>query len=277
MNELTSTKESRALTVAEVRSNVNLIQEVMKSVMKKDVHYGVVPGCGMKPTLLKPGAEKIMATFKLSADPVIDDLSNSDCVKYRITVKLNTFAGVFVGSGIGECSSDEEKFKWRKAIGKEFDETPEDRRRSKWANGKEGPYQLSQVRTNPADLANTVLKMAKKRALVDAVLTATAASDIFNQDIEELPEELRQEEAAPVGKPAVEMPQEKKPDPKTSSASVISEPQAKRLYAISKGSGYSDEDVKAYLSKNYGIDSSKAIAREHYEDIVSYFQVKKNG
>ena len=39
---------------------------------------------------------------------------------------------------------------------------------------------------NPADHYNTVLKMAKKRALVDAVLTTTAASDIFSQDLEEL-------------------------------------------------------------------------------------------
>ena len=39
---------------------------------------------------------------------------------------------------------------------------------------------------NPADNYNTVLKMAKKRALVDAVLTATAASDIFTQDLEDI-------------------------------------------------------------------------------------------
>ena len=36
-----------------------------------------------------------------------------------------------------------------------------------------------------ADVYNTVLKMAKKRALVDATLTATAASDIFTQDVED--------------------------------------------------------------------------------------------
>ena len=39
---------------------------------------------------------------------------------------------------------------------------------------------------NPADYYNTVLKMAKKRAHVDAMLTATAASDIFTQDLEDL-------------------------------------------------------------------------------------------
>ena len=43
---------------------------------------------------------------------------------------------------------------------------------------------------NPADHYNTVLKMAKKRALVDAVLTTTAASDIFTQDLDDIANHL---------------------------------------------------------------------------------------
>ena len=45
---------------------------------------------------------------------------------------------------------------------------------------------------------NTVLKMAKKRALVDAVLTATAASDIFTQDLEDISANLAASMPAPV-------------------------------------------------------------------------------
>jgi ribosomal protein L12E/L44/L45/RPP1/RPP2 len=41
---------------------------------------------------------------------------------------------------------------------------------------------------NPADVYNTVLKMAKKRAQVDATLTATGTSDLLTQDIEEMVE-----------------------------------------------------------------------------------------
>ena len=273
--ELTVT-ESRQKTVAEVRANVNLIQDVMKSVMKKDVHYGTVPGCGNKPTLLKPGAEKIMATFKLSADPQIDDLSTSDSIRYRITVRLATFEGVFVGSGIGECSSDEEKYKWRRAVGKEFEETPEDRKRKKWRKGYNGgdERQEEQIRTNPADLANTILKMAKKRGLVDAVLTSTAASDIFNQDIEDLPEELIGEEKKPSGKPDVDMPKEKK-DAAPKDPSIITEPQSKRLYAIARGSNYSNEDIKAHLNDDYNLASTKDIPKEFYEDIVEHFKIAK--
>ena len=44
---------------------------------------------------------------------------------------------------------------------------------------------------NPADYYNTALKMAKKRAHVDAILTATAASDCFTQDVEDMQREKK--------------------------------------------------------------------------------------
>lgn len=48
---------------------------------------------------------------------------------------------------------------------------------------------------------------------------------------------------------------------------LISEAQRKRLYAISKSQGISEIAMKAYLAKEYGIDSSKSIKREWYENI----------
>lgn len=193
MNEVSvPTQEIRPterLSAAQIRADVNLIQEVMKAVMIDKVHYGTVPGCGDKPTLLKPGAEKIASTFRLAIDPVVEDLSTSDEIRYRVAAKVtHQTTGTFLGSGIGEASTSEEKYKWRKAVSlEEYNSIPDDRRRLKYY--KEGQPAM-QVRTNPADVANTVLKMAKKRALVDAVLTITAASDCFTQDIEDMPEEL---------------------------------------------------------------------------------------
>lgn len=201
--------QAKPLTAKELQAQVNLIQQVMQQVMKEGSHYGKIPGCGSKPTLLKPGAEKIMATFRLSADPVIEDLSAEDEIRYRVTVRLTSAIGTFVGAGIGECSSSEDKYKWRKVVcDEEFEETPDDRRREKWIKPyQQRAFKVKQVRTSPSDLANTILKMAKKRALVDATLTATAASDIFEQDIEDLPEEFINQE--PNGKESVGMPEEK--------------------------------------------------------------------
>jgi hypothetical protein len=183
----------RSLTAAEVRSQVNLIQDVMRSVMFEGTHYGKIPGT-QSVSLYKAGAEKLMATFRLAAKPEVEDLSADGEVHYRVTVNLLSAGGAFLGAGIGECSSREDKYSWRAMLcQEEFDATPENRRRIKFSKYQGRVEQKKQIRTNPADVANTILKMAKKRAQVDAVITVTAASDIFTQDIEDLPDELREQ------------------------------------------------------------------------------------
>lgn len=177
------------LTAMAVVARVRLIQEVMANVMKKDVHYGTIPGTP-KPTLYKPGAEQLLVTFRIApAEPKVEDLSTSDSIRYRVT-RSGIANGVPVAAGVGEASSDEEKYKWRRPVcDAEFEATPEDRRRMKF---KRDGSSDKQIRTNPADVANTILKMADKRAFVAMTLLATAASDCFSQDLEDLPEEVRE-------------------------------------------------------------------------------------
>jgi hypothetical protein len=296
-NEITTEMETRALTARDIRAQVNLIQEVMKEVMKKDVHYGIIPGC-KKPSLYKPGSEKILATFRLAVEPIVEDLSHSDEARFRVKTKLTHMgSGVFVGSGIGECSSDEEKYKWRKAVcEEEYNDTPEDRKREKWVKGYDKPaYKVKQVRTNIADVANTILKMAKKRSQIDATLTATAASDVFDQDIEDLPPEIQQEiandQAPQSTKPEVAMPRSKAetgpqpahPAPQATQPSnpaptgpVISDPQRKRLYAIAMSAGMNQEQFKEFLLFNYEIEDSRTIGRSQYDEICKAAEAWKN-
>lgn len=207
--ELATREQTASLTAAEIRAQVNLIQQVMRAVMVDGTHYGKIPGCGDKPALFKPGAEKLLSTFKIAVEPIVEDLSTGDERRYRVSARCTSMSdGRFLGAGTGEASSTEEKYHWRRAVCKgEFDATPEDRRREKW--NRDGS-RVQQVRTAPADVANTVLKMAKKRAQVDATLTVTAASDCFAQDIEDLPEELRDDAPPPPIKP----PKEKAAPPK---------------------------------------------------------------
>lgn len=181
-------------TVATIKARVQMVQHVMRDVMKPGVHYGQIPGTP-KPTLYKPGAEIIALAFGFAPRYTVDDLSTGDSIRYRVTCELySRESGGFVGSGHGEASSDEEKYRWRKAVcAEEFAETPEDRKRVKWAKGKGGStYTIEQVRTEPADIANTVLKMAEKRAFIDAIRTTTGCSDMFSQDLEDLPTEVRE-------------------------------------------------------------------------------------
>ena len=191
---MSETKEIQVMppqSVSEIKSQIQAIQQVMKSVMKPKEHYGTLPGCGDKPVLFKPGAEKIMATFRIAPKFEIEDLSTSDECRYRvISTGVYSPDGTFLGQGVGECSSNEEKYKWRASVcNEEYNETPENRRRSKWKKGYNGKpaYSIDQVRTDHADQANTVLKMAVKRAQVAMVLTVTGASDIFAQDLEDMP------------------------------------------------------------------------------------------
>lgn len=210
------------LRAADVRAQVNLIQEVMKEVMQgpardekgreiPGVHYGLVPGCGDKPTLLQPGAHKLLMTFRLVADPDMTLVPmERGHREVRCKVKIYSQGGVLLGAGVGTCSTMEGKYRFRTGP-VEFTDKPVPReywdlRNSNPAKAKtllgEGMIpkkndvgawvcarQGEKVEhDNPADYYNTVEKMAYKRALVSATLTVTAASDIFTQDIEDMPE-----------------------------------------------------------------------------------------
>lgn len=182
-----------AHTAAHIKAQVNRIQEVMRAVMKEGAHFGVIPGTD-KPTLYKAGSEVLLSTFRIAVDPEVEDLSVGDEIRYRVrAVGRHMASDMIVGVGIGEASSSEEKYKWRRAVcDDEYEDTSPDQRRIKYVRARNGTiYRNKQVRAEPADYANTILKMAKKRAQIDLCLTALAASDIFTQDLEDMPEHLR--------------------------------------------------------------------------------------
>lgn len=188
-------RETNQFSAIEIRQRVNLVQEVMRSIMKSDTHYGVIPGT-KKPSLYKPGAEVLCVTFRIADKYEVEDLTVDGMARYRVRcVGVHQVSGVVLGEGLGECSSHEEKYKWRGAIcAEEFEVTPENLRRLKFAKWNNKVEKKQQIRTESADQANTILKMACKRAKIAMTLNATAASDIFTQDIEDLPEELRHDD-----------------------------------------------------------------------------------
>jgi len=221
MNAIVKAEHVLPMTATDVRSHVNLIQEVLRSTMKEGTHYGKIPGTE-KPSLWKPGAEQIAMAFRIGVSYRIDELTTAGCVRFRVVaVGTHQGTGTILGEGIGECSSNEEKYKWRKAYQREFNAATESHRRIKygWNNGKKEEYEVQQIRTEPADLANTILKMACKRAQVAMTLNVTAASDIFTQDIEDLPEDLRPDDYSTAPREPVAQPQSK-----SGSAPVNSQP-----------------------------------------------------
>lgn len=164
-----STLPDLIITSTEAKERIDKLQEFVKTSMVRGVDYGSIDGFS-KPTLLKPGAEKLCDAFGFSKTvDVINRIEQWDVgvFTYEVRVTLsNKETGVVEAEGIGLCNSKETSFRYQ----------------------------------DPFTIVNTLLKMAKKRALIDAVLSATRASGLFTQDIEDFPKPDRKGGDAPATK-----------------------------------------------------------------------------
>lgn len=210
---------SRAMTVDELRENLAFIKEVMSTVMKEAVDYGKIPGCGDKPGLFQPGAQKLCMTFQLTDSvkkEVMRELPNFHR-EYEITISLTSQTGRS-WEGVGTCSTMESKYRYRKAERKcpKCGHNTIIKGKAEYGGGyicfaKKGgcgakfndndPAITGQPggqveNENPADHWNTVRKMAFKRALVHAAINATNTSELWSQDLEDLAANARREEEA---------------------------------------------------------------------------------
>jgi hypothetical protein len=184
-----------ALGTEAVLARVTRIQEIKMKVMKRNVHFGPpFPGSD-KDTLLKPGGELLLMTFQIAAVPEVEDLSTPDCARYRVRMRaVHQQTGEVLGEFTAEASSDEEKRRWRGAVcDAEWDEAPSDQKRKLWKKRRDGEvYTVIQIRTSPADVANDVLAMAQKRAMIGLTRQVLACSDLFDQNLEDLPDYLKE-------------------------------------------------------------------------------------
>jgi hypothetical protein len=234
--------EDYAMGVDAVVRQVNVIQDVMHRVMKSKEHYDTIPGTN-KPSLLKPGAEKLNLVFRLRPEYQIikTDLGGGHR-EYEVTCTLYHIpTGQSVGQGVGSATTMEGKYRYRggekegtgQPIPKEYWNLKSEGKMAEaqaliggrgFAAGKiDGKWEICSIgekveHDNPADYYNTILKMAKKRAHVDAILTATAASDIFTQDTEDMTEVLPK--STPEPKKAPIKPPQKKTEAKSETATV---------------------------------------------------------
>lgn len=203
--------QESALSAESLKRQVSIVREAMGAVMKKGHHFDAIPGCGDKPVLLKPGAEVIALTFQFAPQyEVAQTRIEQGHREYEVTCLLiHRPTGGYVGQGVGSCSTMETKYRYRKAEQKcpHCGEEAIIKGKQEYGGGwicyaKKGGcgakfkdkdpaienQNMGRVEhDNPADYYNTCLKMAKKRAFVDAILTSTAASDVFTQDIEDQP------------------------------------------------------------------------------------------
>lgn len=247
----------------ELEKRLDQITTLTKKKMKNGKDFGQIPGCD-KPSLWQPGAEKIKMLFNLSADPEIEDLSNAFEVRYRVRCKIYSNDNRFLGAVSGECSSAEEKYKWRSAVcNEEFDDTPEADRRVKYGRkrGGTGFWKQRQVAMNPFSQRNTILQMAQKRAFVAAIKNTTGASEIFTVDGDDGADSGRKETEH---KESIKTPKQTKGNNKPSD--VIADAAQNELITLIEGYGIAPLDVQQVLEEN-GASSIGEIKKTSYSAI----------
>ncbi|QPQ34425.1 hypothetical protein [Lysinibacillus sp. JNUCC-52] len=211
---LSSTLPNLVITSTEAKERIDMLQEFVKTSMVRGIDYGAIDGFS-KPTLLKPGAEKLCDAFGfLKTVDVINRIEQWDIgiFSYEVKVTLsNKETGVIEVEGIGLCNSKEAAFRFQ----------------------------------DPFTIVNTLLKMAKKRALIDAVLSATRASGLFTQDIEDFP----------------------KPNRKGGDA-LATEHQLKTLYRIVEEMGMPNGVAKEMMKIKFAVDKSTLLTKQQVHEFI---------
>jgi hypothetical protein len=196
-----------------VRRREQLV-EFVRRILRADTDYGKIPGTE-KNTLLKPGAEKLTTFFGLTKRyRLITKVEDWDGARhggepffyylYRCQLWRGDF---FVAESDGSCNSWERKYRFRRSdrVCPECSATAIKKGKpeygggwvcyrgkggcgARWADGDATIEQqtVESKNDNPADLVNTIQKMAQKRALIAATLLAVNASEFFTQDMEDL-------------------------------------------------------------------------------------------
>lgn len=219
LNALSIIDNVSTSSVSNSLSKIQDFQAIVKSQFKQDHDFGIIPGTGTKPTMLKPGAEKLLMLLGLTSEfEIMDSTRDWDRGFFQYQVKCSLKRdGYVITEGLGSANTKEKKY----------------------------------INQDAYTLDNTVLKMAKKRALVDAALLVGSLSDVFTQDIEDM--DLSGNRPSEYKRYA------------TDRDGTISTAQSKRLYAIAKG----EQSILDALGKKYGFSNTKEIKKLDYEKICA--------
>lgn len=214
------------VTPEQAREHVRKLDEIKRHVLRNKVDYDIIPGTP-KPTLLKPGAERLLQFFGLGhkvkcVERVLDWEKGFFYFCYRVNIVKTYPTHEIV---VAECEGS--------------------------ANSREKKYRNQ----DPYSIVNTLKKMAIKRALVGATLQATGTSEFFTQDVEDM--ELNQPTPQPT----------RQPQPRNDKPASQNQIKAICAIASSKGLSDEERDeiVKALTGKESKTDLTSAEASKVIE------------
>lgn len=199
--------------LATAKSRLTELQEFVQFYMKEGEDFGTIPGTP-KPTLYKSGADKLCDIYGIADQYKITNRTedwSKNLFDYEVECTLvSKRDSRLIATGLGSCNSFEGKYRWRETkrhcpkCGRETiikgkaewgggwvcwnKPGKSDGCGAKFPDGDQAIEAQAVGKTENDDiptLKNTLLKMAKKRAKVDAVLSATRSSGLFTQDIED--------------------------------------------------------------------------------------------
>lgn len=225
-----TTSGARGLTVEEAKLFDDEMNRFIDTVLIAGVDFGIIPNC-KKPTLLKSGAEKILNYLGLIARTEVTNRVedyNVGFFSYETKVYLIDYNGVVKGEGIGIT------------------------------NTREGKY----AKSNGYAVQNTVLKMAKKRALVDAALNVGNLSARFTQDVEDM--NIEPDNAG--GKNPEELKQPTKPP------RPATKKQLEYLQKLMHQHGNTPETMNKYVKQTYGIDDYTKITGVQASELIEKYK-----
>ena len=205
-----------------------LMANTVPAYLERGTDFGVIPKT-KKPTLLKPGAEKIIAAYRfMPRYEIISSIEqyNKDGAFFFYNVKCSLWKGI-INPNTGELVQVE------------------------YANGmgSANTGESSNGFNSAVNAANNVLKKAQKRAMVQAVLAVSGLSSMFTQDLED--------ETAITSKDVIEQ----KPTDK------INSKQAQRLFAVAGQNGLDKEQFKQWL-KAEGFMATKDVTVEQFDVLI---------
>lgn len=223
-----------ALTISEAKSRVELLQSFIHEMMTINVDYGLIPGTP-KPTLFKSGAEKLCSIYgfaiSINITSRLEDFENK-LFHYEAKATLtNKRTGTIEAEGIGSCNNKERKF----------------------------------INQDPFSIMNTILKMAKKRALIDAVLSATRTSGIFTQDLDDLMQDTSVPDSKTKGTPKSE----------SGTLSKVTKGQMNEIVSIMESKKISIDTAKTMISERYHIKESKQLTKSQAQDFINHLKMHK--
>ena len=231
-----TTTGAKSLTVEQAKEFNAEMDRFINECLISGTDYGVIPNC-RKPTLLKSGAEKVAIylglIFRTEVVGRTEDFAQG-FFAYECKVYLIDVDGIVRGEGIAT------------------------------ANTKESKY----IKSNGFSVQNVVLKMCKKRALVDAVLNVAGLSAYFTQDIEDM--DLPQEQ---VGRNPDELKQGAKT--KASSSKPATKKQMTFLEKLMQEAGSSPEALNRYVKQNYDVEDYHNASALMVSELIEKFQNAK--